>query len=165
MNKNIKEYILIIVISILISISIFYIYFEYFGPTGSIHSGHLTKEQQKEIEARSTAVYIVSQNYENYILSLNIKNIGQRSISLANDNIIMVLEKYNKPQFSMCPANYLSSEYFRCIDGCIEDYLEPDKKTTLNINISNCGTLISGEEYYYQLRFEKGIISGSFKHE
>ena len=119
--------------------------------------------RQKELESQpSASLSLISQSYSNSLLEVDIKNTGGLDLSLNSYDIIMVLEDGDGN--TVCPSVSLNSNTLKCNSGC-SGTLAPNEIKRLKVDISSCGTLTSGETYYYQLKFQKGAtVSGSFKH-
>ena len=125
--------------------------------------------QQQLIEESSASMAVISQAYTDTVdseaLAVDIQNTGGRTISIAAEDIIGVLEDGDGN--TVCSSGLLNGSLFNCTSGCTST-LSPGSVEQLDIDISGCvdasgSNLNSGVAYYYQLKFQKGAtVSGSF---
>ena len=116
--------------------------------------------QQQLIEESSASMALISKSYDstNNNLSVDIRNTGGRTISIAAGDIIGIIE--DSDGNAACASGALDDS-FSC-SGCTGT-LSPGNIANLEIDLSSCVTPTSGLTYYYQLKFQKGAtVSGSF---
>ncbi|UCD04344.1 MAG: hypothetical protein JSW73_01755 [Candidatus Woesearchaeota archaeon] len=113
---------------------------------------------ERLIREATASLASISKSFDrsNEILELDVENNGRISVSANAEEIIgIIIDKSTED--AMCASMDLNSTNFYCnpATSC-NGPIFPNSVKRLTIDISNCGNLISGTVYYYELRFEKG---------
>ena len=113
---------------------------------------------ERLIREATASLASISQSFNSSaeILKLDVENNGRVSVSANAEQIIGIVVERSSGN-TMCASMDLNSTNFYCnaATSC-NGPIFPNAVKRLIINISNCGNLITGTTYYYELRFEKG---------